>query len=47
VVRDFAVKVDLVLDGGSIESITPSTIVRVGSRGLEVLREGRLVVREA
>ena len=46
-VRDFAGKVDLVLDGGSIESITPSTIVRVGSRGLEVLREGRLVVREA
>jgi len=47
VLRDFAGKIDLVLDGGPIESIMPSTIVRVGSRGPEILRSGRLVVREA
>ncbi|HVP57436.1 MAG TPA: L-threonylcarbamoyladenylate synthase [bacterium] len=47
VVRDFGDRVDLVLDGGSTDSTTPSTIVAIGSRGLEVLRPGRLVVREA
>jgi L-threonylcarbamoyladenylate synthase len=47
VVRDFAAKIDLILDGGSIESTMPSTIVAVGSRGLKILRKGRLVIREA
>lgn len=46
-VRDFGDKVDLVLDGGVVESAVPSTIVTLGRRGLEVLRQGRLVVREA
>jgi L-threonylcarbamoyladenylate synthase len=46
-VRDFGDKVDLVLDGGLLESAVPSTIVTLGRHGLEVLREGRLVVREA
>jgi L-threonylcarbamoyladenylate synthase len=45
--RDFAGKIDLVLDGGPVENAVPSTIVAVGDGGLEVLRKGRLLVREA
>lgn len=45
--RDFAGKVDLILDGGRLESATPSTIVTVGNRGPRILREGRVVIREA
>jgi L-threonylcarbamoyladenylate synthase len=44
VVRDFSGKIDLILDGGQVEDATPSTIVRVGERGLSVLRQGRLAL---
>jgi len=47
VVRDFWDKIDLVLDGGSVESMTPSTIVAVRRHGLEILRSGRLVIGRA
>jgi len=38
--------IDLVLDGGAVESSEPSTIVAVGPRGPEILRRGRLVLAE-
>ncbi|MFZ1946553.1 MAG: L-threonylcarbamoyladenylate synthase [bacterium] len=45
--RDFAASVDLILDGGPVESGVPSTIVVVRRRRFEVLREGRLSLKGA
>jgi L-threonylcarbamoyladenylate synthase len=42
VLEHFEGKIDLLLDGGLIESSEPSTIVRLGGRKLEVLRPGRV-----
>ncbi|MFC1800122.1 L-threonylcarbamoyladenylate synthase [Candidatus Eisenbacteria bacterium] len=42
VLEHFDGKIDLLLDGGLIESSEPSTIVKVGGRKLEVLRPGRV-----
>jgi L-threonylcarbamoyladenylate synthase len=42
VLRYFAGKIDLLLDGGQIEGTQPSTIVAVGARRLEVLRQGQV-----
>jgi L-threonylcarbamoyladenylate synthase len=42
VLRHFDGKIDLLFDGGQIESCEPSTIVSVGRRRLEVLRHGRV-----
>jgi L-threonylcarbamoyladenylate synthase len=42
VLEHFEGKIDLLLDGGLIESSEPSTIVRVGGSRLEVLRPGRV-----
>jgi len=42
VLEHFEGKIDLLLDGGLIESSEPSTIVKVGGRKLEVLRPGRV-----
>ena len=42
VLEHFAGDVDLLLDGGLIESPEPSTIVAVRSRRLEVLRKGKV-----
>ena len=42
VLEHFEGKIDLLLDGGLIESFEPSTIVMVGKRKLEVLRPGRV-----
>lgn len=47
VLRDFATKIDLVLDGGRVEGALPSTIVAVRGRGLELLRRGQVLVGEA
>lgn len=44
VLESFAGKVDLILDGGTIESSDPSTIVEVRSGRVVVLREGRVAV---
>jgi L-threonylcarbamoyladenylate synthase len=42
VLEHFEGKIDLLLDGGMIESSEPSTIVKVGGSRLEVLRPGRV-----
>jgi len=42
VLEHFEGKIDLLLDGGLIERSEPSTIVKVGTRRLEVLRSGRV-----
>ena len=42
VLEHFEGKIDLLLDGGLIESAEPSTIVRISHRKLEVLRAGRV-----
>jgi L-threonylcarbamoyladenylate synthase len=42
VLENFDGKIDLLLDGGQIESCEPSTIVMVRRRKLEVLRRGRV-----
>lgn len=42
VLRYFAGKIDLLLDGGQIEGTQPSTIVAVGARRFEVLRQGQV-----
>jgi L-threonylcarbamoyladenylate synthase len=42
VMSQFSGKIDLLLDGGDIESPEPSTIVAVRARRLEVLRQGRI-----
>ncbi len=42
VLEHFEGKIDLLLDGGLIESSEPSTIVMVGEGKLEVLRPGRV-----
>jgi L-threonylcarbamoyladenylate synthase len=42
VLEHFDGKIDLLLDGGLIESSEPSTIVMVGERRLKVLRPGRV-----
>jgi L-threonylcarbamoyladenylate synthase len=44
VLRCFPGKLDLVLDGGDIESPEPSTIVAVRASSCEVLRQGRISV---
>jgi L-threonylcarbamoyladenylate synthase len=44
VLAEFEGKIDLLLDGGRIESREPSTIVTVDSGNLSVLRQGRLAV---
>jgi L-threonylcarbamoyladenylate synthase len=44
VMAEFEGKIDLLLDGGLIESEEPSTIVMVGARNLTVLRRGRVPV---
>lgn len=43
--RDFGDSVDLILDGGPVESSLPSTIVVARRRGFEILREGSLVLK--
>lgn len=40
VIRDFNGKIDLIVDGGPCELKEPSTVVRIGDRSWEVLREG-------
>lgn len=45
--RDFATSVDMILDGGPVESSVPSTIVTVRRRRFEILREGSLVLKGA
>jgi L-threonylcarbamoyladenylate synthase len=47
VLRQFGAKVDLVLDGGPVDNLLPSTIVAVRGRGFEILRRGRLALGEA
>jgi L-threonylcarbamoyladenylate synthase len=42
VLADFSGKIDLLLDGGPVESSLPSTIVTVRPRGCKVLRQGRV-----
>ena len=42
VLADFSGRVDLLLDGGPVESALPSTIVAVKSGGCKVLRRGRV-----
>jgi len=44
VLAEFDGKIDLLLDGGSVESSDPSTIVSVNARNLTVLRRGRVPV---
>ncbi len=44
VLRYFDGKVDLLLDGGTLESSEPSTIVAVKARRLRIVRRGRLVL---
>jgi L-threonylcarbamoyladenylate synthase len=42
VLADFSGKIDLLLDGGPVESSLPSTIVQMRRRGWKVLRQGRV-----
>ena len=42
VLADFSGKIDLLLDGGPVESALPSTIVALEPRGCKVLRRGRV-----
>jgi L-threonylcarbamoyladenylate synthase len=42
VLADFSGRIDLLLDGGPVESALPSTIVAVKPRGCKVLRRGRV-----
>jgi L-threonylcarbamoyladenylate synthase len=42
VLESFEGEIDLLLDGGLIESSEPSTIVAVGAGGLQILRPGRI-----
>jgi L-threonylcarbamoyladenylate synthase len=44
VLSEFDGKIDLLLDGGRIDSSEPSTIVMVKARNLTVLRQGRVSV---
>jgi L-threonylcarbamoyladenylate synthase len=44
VLRCFSGKIDLLLDGGDMESREPSTIVAVRASSCEVLRQGRISV---
>lgn len=44
VLRCFSGRLDLVLDGGDMESPEPSTIVAVRASSCEVLRQGRILV---
>jgi L-threonylcarbamoyladenylate synthase len=44
VLVEFDGKIDLLLDGGWVESSEPSTIVKVNARNLTVLRRGRVPV---
>ncbi len=44
VLSEFDGKIDLLLDGGRIDSSQPSTIVRVNPRNLTVLRQGSVSV---
>lgn len=44
VMRDFGSRIDLVLDGGRMESSVPSTIVAVRGRSVNVLRRGQVPV---
>jgi L-threonylcarbamoyladenylate synthase len=44
VLSEFDGKIDLLLDGGRIDSPEPSTIVMVKARNLTVLRQGRVSV---
>ena len=44
VLSHFAGRIELLLDGGSIESPQPSTIVAVGRAGCRVIRQGKVLV---
>jgi L-threonylcarbamoyladenylate synthase len=44
VLADFDGKIDLLLDGGPVESSIPSTIVKARPRGWKILRQGRVLL---